>query len=212
MPGGIDPRGPEAVMYHRDLDSSSQPLPWTYPDLVLRTRPNWTAVAFLALLAALHLTVGGRAFAAGRWEGYVSLTFGTMFALAAVATFNLRREVAVLYHHGRLRLRTGVGRWSFERSVPFCDVHAVRVTLGPGCSARDSFVELICRREDVPCPPSAVPRHLGLLLAMMTGAPLVKVSADPRPTRRTTTTTTSPPPESPAPAPQQESRDGSAAG
>ena len=193
-------------MYDRDLDATSEPAPWTYPDVVLRTPPNWTAVAFLALLAALHLSTGGRAFAAGRWEGYVSLGFGALFTIAAIATFNIRREIAVLYHHGKLRLRTGLGRWwSVERSVPFCDVHAVRVTLGPLGSARDSFVELICREEDVPCPPTAVPRHLGLLLAMMTGAPMVKVSAEPHVARDPTA-------QPPATAAVARPRDESAAG
>src|SRR5688500_18606646 len=103
-------------MHTRDLDSLVTPtVPWTYPNLVLRTSPNWTAVGFLALLAALHLSVGGRAFAAGRWEGYVSLGFGTLFTIAAIVTFNIRREVAILYHRGMLRIRTGVGRWSAER-------------------------------------------------------------------------------------------------
>ena len=172
-------------MHDRDLESmlpEAPPAPPSYPNLTLRTPPNWTAVAFLVLLAALHLSVAGRAFVAGRWEGYVSLCFGTLFAVAAVVTFHVRREVAVLYHHGKLRLRTGVGPLSAERCVPFRAVRAVRVTLGPsGGSARDSCVELICPDEDVPCPPTAVPRQLGLLLALMTGAPLVKVSADPPP-------------------------------
>ena len=169
-------------MHDRDLDSmlpEAPVVPASYPNLTLRTPPNWTAVAFLVLLAALHLSVAGRAFVAGRWEGYVSLCFGTLFAVAAVVTFHVRREVTVLYHHGKLRLRTGVGPLSVERCMPFGSVHGVRVTLGPsGGSARDSCVELICPHEDVPCPPTAVPRQLGLLLALMIGAPLVKVSAD----------------------------------
>lgn len=167
-------------MRDRDLDSVP-PTPWSYPDLILRTPPNWTTVVFLALLAAAHLSVGGRAFVAGRWEGYVSLGFGTLFAVAAVVALHVRHEVAILYRHGKLRLRTGAGRWSAERFVPFCRVHAVRVTMGPSGSGRDSRVELICHTEDVPCPPTALPRQLGLLLALMIGAPLVKVCADPQP-------------------------------
>lgn len=170
-------------MHCRDLDSSLPTTPWTYPNLVLRTGPNWTAVGFLVLLAAVHLAMGGRAFASGRWEGYVSVGFGAIFTVATAVVFHVRREVAVLYHQGKLRLRTGVGRWSAERFVPFSCVHAVRVTLGASGSGRDSYVELICQVEDVPCPPTDIPRQLGLLLAMMIGAPLVKVSAEPPPHR-----------------------------
>jgi hypothetical protein len=165
-------------MHCRELDSSVPTIPASYPDLTLRARPNWTAVGFVALLAALHLSVAGRAFVAGRWEGYVSLLFGLLFTAAAVVLFHVRGEVTVLYHRGQLRLRTGPGRWSAERFIPFGAVRAVRVTLGPCGSIRDSFVELVCDREDVTCPPSAVPRQLGLLLAIMIGAPLVKVSED----------------------------------
>ena len=169
-------------MHCRELDSSPQTIPPSYPDLILRTRPNWTAVGFLALLAALHLSVAGRAFVAGRWEGYVSLIFGLVITVATLLVFHVRCEVAVLYHRGRIRVRTGPGPLATEHFVPFSAVRAVRVTLGPCGSASDSCVELVCDHEDVRCPPSAVPRQLGLLLAMMIGAPLVKVShdADPR--------------------------------
>lgn len=163
-------------MHSRDLDSP--PAAPTYPDLVLRTPPNWTAVGFVALLAALHLSVAGRAFLAGRWEGYVSLLFGTLLTVATVVLFHVRREVAVLYQTGKLRVRTGVGRCRVERFIPFASVRAVRVTLGPRGNPSDSRVELICHREDVLCPPTPVPRQLGLLLVMMIDVPLVKVSGD----------------------------------
>ena len=173
-------------MHRCDLDSppaeaplQPEPAPFTYPDLVLRTPPNWTAVGFVALLAALHLSVAGRAFLAGRWEGYVSLGFGSLLTVATAALFHTRHEVAVLYRHGKLRVRDGVGWLSAERLIPFRSVRAVRVTLGPGGSARDSTVELVCHLEDVSCPATPVPGQLGLLLAMMTGAPLVKVSEGP---------------------------------
>ena len=172
-------------MHRCDLDSPpataspQPPTPFTYPDLVLRTPPNWTAVGFIALLAALHLSVAGRAFLAGRWEGYVSLLFGLLLTVATVALFHTRREVAVVYRHAKLRVRAGVGWLGAERIIPFRSVRAVRVTLGPRGSARDSVVELLCHLEDVPCPPTAVPRQLGLLLALMIGVPLVKVSEEP---------------------------------
>lgn len=167
-------------MHRCDLDSPpAPPIPFTYPDLVLRTPPNWTAVGFVALLAALHLSVSGRAFLAGRWEGYVSLLFGLLLSVATVVLFHTRGEVAVLYRHGKLRVRAGAGRLGTERFIPFRSVRAVRVTLGPKRSARDSIVELLCHLEDVPCPPTPVPRQLGLLLTMMIGVPLVKVSEEP---------------------------------
>ena len=160
------------------------PPPFTYPDLVLRTPPNWTAVGFIALLAALHLSVAARAFLAARWEGYVSLGFGSLLTVATVALFHTRHEVAVLYRHGRLRVRDGVGWLSAERLIPFRSVRAVRVTLGSGRSGRDSTVELVCHLDDVSCPATPVPGQLGLLLAMMIGVPLVKVSDELAPEER----------------------------
>ena len=46
-------------MTHREL-----PLQADYPDLVLRTRPNWTAAAFVGLLAGLYFGIATSALLA----------------------------------------------------------------------------------------------------------------------------------------------------
>ncbi len=101
-----------------------------YPDLVLRSRPNWTAVGFLGLLATLHTCNALPAFLAGRWEGYLSSCFALMFVGLSVATYHTRCEVAVLHARRLVRSRAGLGRLSFEHHVAFAHVRGVRVTRG----------------------------------------------------------------------------------
>ena len=146
------------------------------PSVVLRTPVNWTAVAFFAALAGLHLTVAVLAFAAGRWEGYLSLVLATVFLVIAGAAARFRFEVAVLCSSRRLRLRTGVGRLGASRFVPFAAVRAVRVTTCDDAAPERSRIELLCRCEDIPCPPTPVPRLQALLLAMLLGVPLFSAS------------------------------------
>jgi hypothetical protein len=167
-----------------DVDDIQPDLRQEFPDLTFRTPPNWTAVLFIALLGALHIAVAVPAFMAGRWEGYLSAVFATILTLAAFIVYHLRSEVFVSSRLGfvRARLRAGPVRLT-DRRVPFAAVHGVRVTLGPRASRDDSFVELLCAGHggDVLCPPSAVPREQGLLLAMMLDVPLVKAWEDAHP-------------------------------
>jgi hypothetical protein len=144
-------------------------------------------VGFLGLLAGLHVSVAVPALLMGRWEGYLSCVFATILTGVAVLVYHIRCEVTVLTEARQVRVRTGVGGlYLHAREIPFASVHAVRVTLGPACSRDDSFVELLCAGHgcDVTCPPTAVPRAEGLLLAMMIGVPLVKAWDDAEATDR----------------------------
>jgi hypothetical protein len=38
------------------------------------------------------------------------------------------------------------------------------------------MIELLCRGEDVPCPPTTIPRQQALFMAMAMNVPLIKVS------------------------------------
>jgi hypothetical protein len=148
-----------------------------FADLVLRTGPNWTAVAFFGMLGGVHLTVAVPSLLDGRW-GHVSLIVGTIFVTTSLVAYRFRSEVALLTSQRRLRLRTGVGRFVHERFIPFKSVRAVRLMTEPGVRARrtESFIELLCHGEDVPCPPTTIPRQQALFMAMAMDVPLIKVS------------------------------------
>ena len=157
------------------------PLP-PFADLVLRGGPNWTAVGFFGMLGGLHLTVAIPSLLEGRY-GYVSLIVGSIFVTASLVSYRFRAEVAMLASQRRLRLRTGIGRLVYERSIPFTSVRAVRLTTEPGVRKRtsDALIELLCHLEDVPCPPTVIPRQQALFLAMAMNVPLIKVSEEDKP-------------------------------
>ena len=159
-----------------------QPAPPAFSDLVLRTPPNWTAVLFFAMLGGLHMTIAVPSLMVGRY-GYLSLILGTIFMVLAAVGYRCRSEVALLTSQRRLRLRTGTARFCYERFVPFSSVRAVRLTVEPGLRRdhSESLIELLCRGEDIPCPPTDIPRQQALFLAMAMNVPLIKVSDESTP-------------------------------
>ena len=161
-----------------ETDSGRQPAPVApFGDLVLRAGPNWTAVWFFAMLGGVHLSVAIPSLLDGRW-GHVSLIVGTVFVTTSIVTYRIRSEVALLTSQRRLRLRTGVGRFAYERFIPFKSIRAVRLMTERGLRARrtESLIELLCQGEDVPCPPTTIPRQQALFMAMAIDVPLIKVS------------------------------------
>lgn len=153
-------------------------------DLTLPYPPNWTAIGFFGLLGALHLSIAIPAFWLGRIEGQLSLILGTIFFLAALISWLLRSELSVLPSQGRLCLRTILGRVWSERSIPMDQVQAVRFTTTGKPHPRQGNVELLCRDEDIECPPTPVPHQQALCLALVINTRLIKVFGDdlaPRP-------------------------------
>lgn len=180
----------------REPDAEAQQAPGAPPfgDYVLRTPPNWTAVIFLGMLGGLHLTIAIPSLFEGRY-GYVSLILGTIFVTVSIIGYRCRSEVAMLTSQRTLRLRTGMGRFCYERFVPFSSVRAVRVMVEPGLTRHqtESLIELLCRGEDIPCPPTKIPRQQALFMAMAMNVPLIRVweGAEPEvaaPDRTTDTT------------------------
>ena len=165
----------------RDPECDAEPVA-PFGDLVLRTGPNWTAVAFFGMLGGLHLSVALPSLFEGRW-GYVSLIVGSIFVTASGVSYRFRGEVAMLTSQRRLRLRTGVGPFVYERFIPFRSVRAVRLMTEPGVRAKttESLIELLCHGEDVPCPPTPIPRQQALLMALAMNVDLIKVSEDSAP-------------------------------
>jgi hypothetical protein len=72
-------------------------------------------------------------------------------------------------------LRTGYRRICVERSIPFTDVHGVRLTMIGRDAPLACRVEVLCDNEDLECPPTSVPRQEALCLALTMGVPLIKV-------------------------------------
>src|SRR5436305_13447531 len=103
-------------MDSRDVDlshSGDSPDPRSpsgpFGDVVLRSPPNWTAVGFFGLLGLLHLSISIPPLIGGRWEGYLSLAFGTIFVVVSAVSTRLRFELAVRPSDRRVRLRYGAG-------------------------------------------------------------------------------------------------------
>jgi hypothetical protein len=138
---------------------------------------NWTAVAFFGLLGALHLTMAASALMSYRWEAYMSVAFGGLFAAVAVACALVRHDVIVRPGRRRIIVRTGLGRVGFERLIPFSAVTCVRVLL-LGRNGRESSVSIVCDTDEVELPPTRTPRQEGLLLAMLIDVRLVKIYGD----------------------------------
>lgn len=184
-------RGPDADGdSHRDPqrdpahDSNRDPRPAVpqFGDVVLRTPPNWTVIIFLGLLGGLHLSIAVPSLLTGRY-GYMSLIVGAIFFTVALVGYRCRFEVALLNSQRRLRLRTGMGRFCYERFIPFSSVRAVRLMVEPGLTKdqTESLIELLCRGEDIPCPPTTIPRQQALFMAMAMNVPLIKVSEESEP-------------------------------
>jgi hypothetical protein len=146
-------------------------------DLVTATAPNWTAVWFFATLSFLHWCICLPAFAHGRWEGYLSLIFASVFAGVTLISYRAKCEVAVLPVERRIRLRSGVGRLRLERSIAFDDVHGVRLTINEA-TRPSSHIEVLCDNEDIIWPPTSYPRQHALYLAVTMGVRLIKVIGD----------------------------------
>jgi hypothetical protein len=146
-----------------------------FPDLVLRSPRNWTAVVFLALLGCIHLAVAIPAILIGRWEGYLSVVLFFLFGAGALVAAAFRAEMALQASRRRIALRTGVGRLCSERFIPFDALRGVRLTTTPARRGADSRIEILCPFEQIECPPTAVPREEALLLAMVLEVPLIKV-------------------------------------
>ncbi len=153
------------------------------PDLVLHSAPNWTAVVFFAALSFLHLSIALPAFARHRWEGYLSLFFGIVFAGVAALSYRAKYEIAILPRERRIRLRNGLKRLHLQRFIAFTDVHGVRLTLCNASGRGESRIELLCDNEDIECPPTHIPRQEALCLAVLLGVRLIKVSPDGTPER-----------------------------
>jgi hypothetical protein len=163
----------KGVMPERDLQSAPSP-----SEIILRWPPNWTAVIFFATLALLHTCICIPAFFHGRWEGYMSLIFATIFWTLSIVCLKLKARLIILPAEKTIRLRAGLGRFTSERIIPFSDIRGVRLTICSDSPHADSRIELLCPGDDIECPPTDIPREQALYLAMTLNIPLTKAFAD----------------------------------
>jgi hypothetical protein len=152
--------------------------PRTTSDLSFRGGANWTAVTFFAGMAIMHACIAATAFWHGRWEGYMSAMFATVFAGAAVMSYGWRFEVAVRPERRTVLTRMGPRWLGLEQEIAFARVRSVRLTILSPPERPLWRVEIICDDQDIDCPATSVPREQALLLALTIGTPLVKVSGD----------------------------------
>jgi len=153
--------------------------------VILRSPPNWTAVAFFGSLGLLHLGIATSALLSSRWEAHMSLIFGTLFGTVGIISIFVRHHVEIAPQQKRILLRSGLGRFSYRRAVPFSNVLSVRVILAERHC--DSCVSIVCADRDIEIPPSRTPRQQALALAMALNVRLIKVyaeSIDPEPANR----------------------------
>jgi hypothetical protein len=143
----------------------------------LRSPPNWTAVAFFGALGTLHLGIATSALLHSRWEAHMSVIFGTIFGTIGVLSLFARHNIEIAPDARRIRLRSGLGRFSYRREIPFSQVVSVRVIVAR--RQCDSCVSIICTDRDIEIPPTPTPRHQALALAMALNVRLVKVYAEP---------------------------------
>lgn len=147
-------------------------------DLRLTSPANWTAVVFFGILALLHFSISIPAFYSARWEGYLSFLMALLFSSASIISYFTRYELMLSPIDRRLRLRSGFGPLRFTRSIPFSDVHAVRLTLSRSGKSSESSIHILCDNEDVECPATSIPRQQALFLAVTMGVQLIKASDD----------------------------------
>jgi hypothetical protein len=153
--------------------------------VILRSPPNWTAVAFFGSLGLLHLGIATSALLSSRWEAHMSLIFGTLFGAVGIVSIFVRHHVEIAPEQKRIFLRSGLGRFAYKRAVPFSNVLSVRVILAERHC--DSCVCIVCADRDIEIPPSRTPRQQALALAMALNVRLIKVyaeSIDPEPANR----------------------------
>jgi hypothetical protein len=143
--------------------------------ITFRFPTNWTTVLFLGALGALHLINATTAFVHGRWEGYLSAIFATVFISVSVICRFVRSDLSVMPSEKQIRLRTGLGRLGYQRFVRFAQVRGVRLTLISPRVPESALIEIVCDGEVLECPPSTIPREEALCLAVAMGTRLIKV-------------------------------------
>jgi hypothetical protein len=163
-------------MTRTDPDSSMEP--FSLQELVLHGRPNLAAALFFLCMAALHTFLAIQGYRIGIWQGSISAALGLCFLLVAVICMLARSEILICPRARQIRLKTEFAGFKTRHQVPFSAVRAVRVTLWKSKRQSKSRLEILCDGEEIPCPPTTIPRQQALYLALVMKVRLIKVCDD----------------------------------
>jgi hypothetical protein len=152
--------------------------PFSSRDLVLHGRPNWLAGAFFCLMAGFHIYIAVHAFGSNTSEAVISSSLAACFLFVANLCILTRHQIAICPTAREIRIERRYGRFIFDRELPFSCVRAVRVTLWQSRRGPQSRLEILCHGEELPCPPTNIPRQEALYLALVMNVRLIKVSSD----------------------------------
>ncbi len=159
-------------------------------ELVLHGKPNWPAGIFFAAMAALHAYIALHTFGTSNWEGLISAVLAATFLLVTDLCLLSRHQITISPLDAQIYIRRRFGKFTFNRVLPFTAVRAVRVTLWQSRrrpqsrveprpkSAPKSRVDILCHGEELPLPPTKIPRQQALYLALVMNVSLIKISDD----------------------------------
>ena len=150
--------------------------PFSSRDLVLHGRPNWLAGAFFCLMAALHIYIAVHALGANTSEAIISSSLAVCFLFVATLCILTRHQISICPIQRAIHIQRRFGGFVFDRDLPFSAVRAVRVTLWQSRRGPQSRLEILCHGEELPCPPTKIPRQEALYLALVMNVRLIKVS------------------------------------
>jgi hypothetical protein len=145
-------------------------------ELLLHGRPNYPASVFFACIALLHLFIAIHALSNSIWEASVSAFLAACFLFVAWGCLRARNQITIRPQQQQIHLHGGLGRFCIDRDIPFSAVRAVRVTLWQSRRRSRSRLEILCDGEEIPCPPTTIPRQQALYLALVMNVRLIKVS------------------------------------
>jgi hypothetical protein len=157
----------EVTKDETDSPENFAPKPFTLQELVLHGKPNWPAAVFFACVAALHAYIAIHSFRTSLWEGVISALLMGCFVVVAFCCAMARSVIAIRPRQQKIHLHGGVGRLAIDRDTLW---HSRR---GPR-----SRVEILCNGEEIPCPPTTIPRQQALYLALVMHVPLIKICDD----------------------------------
>ena len=152
--------------------------PFSSRDLVLHGRPNWLAGAFFCLMAILHIYIAIHAWGANASEAAISSFLAVCFLFVANLCVLTHHQIAICPTAREIRIQRRFGSFVLDRQLSFSCVRAVRVTLWQSRRGPQSRLEILCHGEELPCPPTKIPRQEALYLALVMNVRLIKISND----------------------------------
>jgi hypothetical protein len=150
-------------------------MPMNSCGLCLKYPANWPLVAFLGVLALLHLGIAMIAYSARPAEAQICLLVGSFFAGAALLAGLMHHELVIRPDRGCLSMCRSLGFLRLERKVPFDQVQSVRLTFTPSTSMEKPRIDVLCGGRAIASPMTLVPRQQALCMAMLMNVELIRI-------------------------------------